>query len=436
MLSVTMNPLETRTRKLLVMIPSAHASALIALVLRTLWAMGIPNSPVADCFIYDLGARNILSGFGFSFHDGNPNGVWAPGYSYLVALFYGAFEPAYWAAYLANIMMAVALVYTTRMLGERLHSKWAGRIAAFGIAVYPTFVMYSTVIASDHLYILQISLFLLWALPLARAQWQWQRCVALGLLLGTCILVRASAYVLPVVVLAVGPLYARRSGNKALNTLRHGLPHTALIVAIGLLVCVPQGLRNLEHFGEFNFSSLSSGSLLWRGNHDGPDEGQVTPWGAPAQVQANERQLRKTALAFIRDNPGLYLKRVFLRSFEALRAETIAMHWNEPGLRRRFGPESLRMFKLVGSLGYWAMGLCFAGLLLLRITQRSLGPSDFVLLLMLGLHLLPILLFSGQNRYHLPMVPFVLLYVGMAASSRFNQRRLQRSDRPLALELS
>jgi 4-amino-4-deoxy-L-arabinose transferase-like glycosyltransferase len=382
-----------------------------AAVLRLGWVGLVPSEPVSDGVIYHVGAVQILRGAGFAFADGDPNGFWPVGYSALLSLAYRLFGAHHVVAHLLNAVLGVILVWLVFVLGVVTGSRRAGLVAAWAAAVYPTFVMYTTAVASEHLYDPMLVAFAAVTIVVWRADRDdrpgargWVRIAAAGGLVGALVLVRPTALILPLTFGLAGLLMGVRVGRV--------LGRTCVVALLAFLVCVPWGLRNQQVFGRFTLSAFNAGPVLWFGNHEGGPNQRVPPRFKPMNIEQRDRAMRAEALDFIKRNPGTYARLAWDRSVTAIRSETIAVVWNEAGIAERFGGAGITALKVLASAAWWALLSITTACLIYAWRRGSLDASDLVLLLLVGGSAAPFVLVDSQDRYHLPMVPLMMVLCG------------------------
>lgn len=377
----------------------------VALALRVGWwlLVGGVSELVSDCNVYDQGARSFLRGDGFAFENGDPNGYWPPGYSAMLAPFYAAIDGTPTSAHFANLLLGLAFVALSALLTRRLYGDAAGLVAAWIVALYPSLILYVTLVASENLTLPMAAAFglaTLSAAPRLRPLREARDVLLQGALLGLFVLVRATALALPLLT----PLGARLAGAGWVRGTLRVVP----VVALAMVICIPWGLRNQEIFGKYTVSSFNGGAVFWMGNHDGPPTTSLPAKYQSLPIVEKNRVLREEAMQFIADNPGVFVGRLFTRTWTAIRIETIAVVWNEPGIVARFGAFTVEPFKGFTSLGWWGLLGVFLYGFVRRIRARAFGLTEWWLLAGIAAGSAPFVLFFAQNRYHFPLIPFMV----------------------------
>src|SRR6185436_19540343 len=106
----------------------------LAALLRLGWVLAVDASPVDDFAWYHDRAVGIAAGEGVVIR-GAPTAYWPAGYPMLLGVLYAVFGSSVHVAQAANIVLSVATVALTWLLGRRLlGSEAAGRIAALVLA--------------------------------------------------------------------------------------------------------------------------------------------------------------------------------------------------------------------------------------------------------------------------------------------------------------
>lgn len=365
-------------------------------LLRTAWWTLIDPVPVSDSQIYHEGARGFAAGMGFSFANGDPNGYWPPGYSWFLSLFEPLTGGSFSGWFVPNLVLAASLILTQAALAQACFGKRAGLAAAWIAACYPSWILLPTSGLSENLFLPLITGFA----AVATSSWRAGiRGTALGSLLGAAVLTRPTALVLPAIDLVAG-WFTR-------VPLRKSLVRVAFATILGVLLCVPWGLRQQRVFGEFTLSSFNGGPVLWMGNHDGQPTTDIPERFSHLGLVERHHAMEAEAIEFIRAHPVTYILRIGERALTALRSETFAARWNEPAIRSRFGEGSVAVVGVGCTIAWYSLAAGALVVIVMRIRIAVAGRVDVWLASVVLLQALPFLLLDSQNRYHAPLVPFL-----------------------------
>lgn len=379
---------------------------LTGVLLRTGWWALVEPEPVSDGHVYHHGALGIAAGRGFSFEGGDPNGYWPPGYSWFLSWFEPLTGGSFSGWIVPNLLLAAGLILAQAALAQACFGRRAGVAAAWLAACHPSWILLPTSGLSENLFLVLLTGFA----AVAVCNWRTVTAVTLlGTMLGAAILTRPTALVLPAIHL--GAAWCARI------PLRKGLAHVACATALGLVLCVPWGLRQQRVFGAFNLSSFNGGPVLWMGNHDGPPTTDIPERFRHLGVVERHRAMQAEAMEFIRNNPGTYLRRIGERAATALRSETFAVWWNGPAIRARFGESGIRVAGLACSAAWWALAATALAAAWWRIRSGCAGRIDAWIAAAIVLQSLPFLLLDSQNRYHAPLVPFLTAWAAWLLAS-------------------
>jgi hypothetical protein len=177
--------------------------AMIALIARIAIMMHAHAEPVWDGFYYDLGARRIASGLGYSEDlviaaaDGTERVVWHAwahypvGYSGFLAIFYKLFGAKTTVAAMANALTGAALTAVVHRLAERAFGGVRAIVAALIVALHPGLILYSGALMTEPL-----AATLMLGAVLCALDRRVGYLLASGVLLGLATLVRPNAILL------------------------------------------------------------------------------------------------------------------------------------------------------------------------------------------------------------------------------------------------
>jgi len=367
---------------------------LFPLALHLLWIVFIPNEPISDPYIYHTSAVSIAAGHGYIDDLGKPAGRWAPGYPFYIAFFYWLFKPSYSVAFAANFISTIFLVAGVYAFTSRLYNKNVAWIASLLTALWPSFILYNTVIASDILF----SALLIWALYFAWIALQEKNLFIAtfsGILFGFATLTRQQALVMPLVLFVMEWVQKKSIGKSLLFFLG--------ISVIMLIICLPWTIRNEKVFGHYSLVSINFGDALWYGNHSK----EVTkPFVDPKlSLYENNERLGHEAIRYILDNPGTYFLNCLKRIYVTLNSESIAVDWNKIGIKRALGSGAILPLTVVTNGAWFLLLIGVVWSLLTKIFQKQ----DWILITIIILLSIPFILILGEERYHIYLIPYLLI---------------------------
>ncbi|HEY2734391.1 MAG TPA: hypothetical protein VGI70_10425 [Polyangiales bacterium] len=402
-----------------------HHVVLLAFATRLIWFALCPNQPVSDQLTYHRSAVELALGLGYIEPDGSPANLWPVGYPALLAAVYRLFGPNYAAAYALNILLSLFLVWGVAQLGTWLFGRESGVLAALVIALHPTFVMHTTMLASELPYItgavwlfallVQIArgeISLLWSVPLA------------GIAIGLLSYIRPTALTFVLILPLFGWLWRRlRLSVLGVSSL--------VIVLLAIAVLLPWGFRNQRVFGAFSLTSNNGGENLWMGNNpeSSGDYMEFPRDVLPMRIVQRQRVLGARAIAFIEAHPLKYLALCAKRVGRTMRSDTIAVAWNDIGIRSSFGAGALLPFKVLCSLAHWTL-LSLVALAWLARGRSHWRREDVALGFLIALLAAPFVLIVGGNRYMVPILPLLSIWAAsgvwmLVSEAVLDQRELR-----------
>jgi 4-amino-4-deoxy-L-arabinose transferase-like glycosyltransferase len=391
---------------------------LLAALPRLALMHAVEIHPGSDAAWYHAAAWSLALGDGLVVH-GEPTAYRPPGYPALLALGYRAFTPDIRQAWFWGLLATAVLLVCFHALARHLHGETVARITTALLALYPPLVFMTGQALSDLVFLAGLSALLVWWL--ARPKPRWTDAALAGLAISGLTLVRGAGLVLlPVLALV---LLAQIGPRRALL----GAAVMALACAVGL---TPWLVRNHAVMGQVTLGT-NLGVNFYAGNRPGASGG-VDSFDWPVAVLAlpneahRDRALRDAALEFIVARPMetaalLPRKLMHLYAFE-FEAASGLLQGHPAG-----SPARLAAF----GVSQFAYGVVLA-LLLARVLSWShpgrhpRGVQWVGWWVAAGVTAL-CLLTHGQDRYRLPILPWMVLEGAVWLAGRMARRGLVSS---------
>lgn len=399
---------------------------LVALGLRLVWAWWIPVMPVSDGAAYDAFARTLVDHGVFGWTATEPTAFWPPGTTFIHAALYWAFGVNYLPIVAVNIGMSLGLIVICARLAARF---WGPRVAlptAWVLALWPTLVMYPTILASELPFLVLTLLSLdVWTNEKIRPRHKgWLA----GLLLGFAALVRPQALLLPL-LFAFCSLASADMAWAAVRSQFRLLISAGLVMAI---VIAPWTWRNFQLYGEPVLISTNGGITLWMGNTPGTDGSYMIVPEEYASLPENQRAqvLGQQAKEYIRQDPVGFLTRAVRKVVILYTNESVGVGWNAEGIQQALGESWVHGLKRFTQVT-WALilALALAGFWA-AIRQhgwfRTLtSPITLSILYFTAIHSVVV----SQERYHLAFAGQLAILAGLGAGLISDRLRTWRSSR-------
>ncbi len=426
---------EFRSRKV------GFESAVIWLVMLTVLALGarvgyavvagqidpfLLQDPLwGDAGSYDRIARNLLAGIGYSQYPPEADVFWPPLYPLLLGLVYKLLGYNVLLARVVQAMVGALVPGVLYLMGRALFDERAGRLAGLGAALYPYLIYFGAWLIADGPYITLLTLTLCTAFFLQKHLSRCERAaqskaqdyfpntplhrrsvamsVLLGVLLGLDILMKpVTLAFLPFLLLWF--LFALRGAFWR----RVGLG----IVTLGVLLAVlaPWVWRNHLVTGEWVLVSTNGGFTFYGANT--PDAFGGHREGFPRRIPgmspvAQEREFYRRGWAWMVETP---------QDFLALVPRKLARLVSPLSVASREAPYPLPFARVVYGI-YWAfLALAVYGWVRSLSNWREAG----ILYVPMVAVLCNVVLFYGDTRYSLPMVPSLVIFAAKALSDAWD----------------
>lgn len=122
-----------------------------AILLRLIWIALVPVVPLSDGLAYDQLARNIVDLGMYGASMDKPSAYWPVGTPALYALLYWIFGFHYLPIAFFNVLLVIVIITCTVRLARRSLATWptVDTVAGMMLAVWPTLIMYVTILASE-----------------------------------------------------------------------------------------------------------------------------------------------------------------------------------------------------------------------------------------------------------------------------------------------
>jgi 4-amino-4-deoxy-L-arabinose transferase-like glycosyltransferase len=401
------------------------AVLIAGLILRLglLWRFDGMDLKVWDEGDYDQLAANLVRHGEYAFEPGQPTSLRPPLYPAMVA---GIYRVAgignYQAVRLVQIGLGLATAAVVYMIGRTAFGWRAGLIAATICCFYPSLVGATNLVLTETLFTLLVCLFVLGMqqyLVSARRGWL----AAAGVTLGLAALTRSVLWLFP--PLAFVYLLALGRERSWLGRLASA---ATLVAACGLTLA-PWTIRNTLLQQTFTTVDVMGGRNVMMGNYEFTLEDR--PWAtielkgerAWHSVLARKQSLKgktqgqidklamRYAIDYVLAHPVQTIRRSVAKFFHFWQLERELIAGAQRGLWGEFSrPAILGMAAVI--LGAYVATMA-AGIF--GAWMRPMEMRLHVLLLLLiafvtGLHALAF----GHSRYHLPLMPLVILYAAAA----------------------
>jgi hypothetical protein len=379
------------------------AILLVGAILRIAWALAIPVVPLSDSHAYDTFATNIWQHGVYGWTPESPTSYWPVGTSALYALIYQIFGHQYAAIVGLNILFSLGIIFYAYKTTELFFYKSVAAGTALLVAVWPTHIFFVTILASELPYMLLTLMGIFYFFKEEKVSPQ------NILIIGTCFALAYYVRPLATTVLAVCAFSAVVACGKRFTPT---IIRTLLVLLIMALAVSPWAKRNYDLYGHVVPMSTNGGAVFWMGNTPGTEGGYHPLPEYVKGLNEHERNqtLKKEAVKYIQEEPLAFLLRTAEKFVAFHSRETIGITWNEEGIKHRFGAGWIMPLKLLSQC-FWLTCLIIGLIGILIYLRKSPFKHIFHPFLLLwlssaGLHALIV----AQDRYHIPVVPFIFAF--------------------------
>lgn len=381
---------------------------LIALALRLLWLLLIPVIPVSDSVMYHEFAKSISSGNGYAFPAGNLTAYWPVGTPAIYAFLYTLFGESFFVIAVFNLIVGLLTLVLMMALARRWFNEPTAYIVGILYAIWPSQIQFTTILASETIFNVFILLGLFFwyrSQPNTFSNW----------IIGTIFFV-AATYVRPIALLIpfilIGLSFLRGFDFKQLFS-------SSIITVITMTILIaPWAARNYDLFDEFVLISTNGGPVFWMGNN--PDStGEYMPLPKDLEFDSETERadyFKSEAIKHIKEEPGIFAKRLVKRFVDYYRSENIGVNWNIEGIKQQGLDKTVLPLKLISS-GYWVLLVLLAvyggiGLIHSEGFYNAITANPIIALI--GYNTVLHTIIASGDRYHFPIIPFVGLLAAYA----------------------
>jgi len=395
------------------------AISLLALTIRIVYAfLAVRVDPFlkvnplhGDAASYDRIARNLMAGHGFGQQPDTPTAFWPPLYPLFLAGLYRTCGYSLLLARLLQALIGALAVAATALAARSVFGRRVAVLTGLGMALYPHLVYFGAWLIAEALYLALLALTVCIAVRL-QSHPSRMGFAALGVTLGLATLTKpATLMLLPLALCWAWIAPPPRATEPR-------LVQCLLVLTLAVITVVPWTVRNYLIFGAFVPVSTNGGYTFYGANNPqafgGHREGFPPPLTGFTEAEA-EREYYRRAVEWIVRHPGDFSRlalRKLMRLFSPLSVASYEQDYplSLAGLVRGAYTAflTLALMGALWSLPRWRQVAIFYALIL-RV-------------------LLGTVLFYGDARYTLPMVPALVIFASVALVRVHDRLRAWRAS--------
>ncbi len=388
----------------------------------------ISVTPTSDADWYFSRAASLADGLGYLSKAGTPTAFWPPGWPMALSVVFEFTGRSLISLGLCNLAVGAIAVWLLLDLGRKLFgSELAARAGLLLLALYPNNIGYFPLALTEVFYT-SLLIAVCWLIVARR---HWVAFIAAGLLLGVATLVKAQTLLVVPVILGIGLLRAPDFWkNLPAAALRAGA-----LIALAALVVAPWTMRNHGELDGWVLVSTNGGITLLTGNNDSatggytPEDPVVTQLDSSGLDElAYDAQAQRLGVEWIKTHPAQFLMLMPMKLMRLWATDGEAQWAYETGYANYAAHAgAFRLIRIVNQLYYFALllgSLAAAALMIAMRRRAGLRWIDWWLL-PYGMVAYPTaigLIFSGQSRFHYPVMPFVCMACGWLVAEALRDR--------------
>lgn len=387
----------------------------VSLIIRLLYVTLFPTVVFGDATAYDGLAIGLIEGKGYG---GGTSSYWPPGQPFFLAAIYTVFgyNPQIACIFQAFISSLTCIIIY--YIGKTVINKKVGIISALIAAIYPTFILYSGMLHTETLFIFLLPLSILYLLKVHEEP-SAKNLIITGVSFGLATLVRPIILGFIPFILLWMLLSSKDSKDRKKNLMKF-----IAIFLIAMVVVSPWTIRNYNVHQEFVLVSTNGGVCFWSGNNPdatgrvlekGNDAMLWTIWNMTDDEVAREKLFYKKGFEFIKENPSKFL---------VLGAKKFAYFW---GFILPFfscylygyfiHPIPNWLFMLLAPLTVLPYAVVLPLAIFGIVFYQKCDKKSVLLFLLMFYYVLIHCIILSSTRYHLPLVPFLIIFAAYGACS-------------------
>lgn len=397
---------------------------LVTVIPRLVWIGHVQTQPFSDFLhLYDYGVKASEGNFkGFvNFYAVFPFKI---GFGMILAGLFSVFGTGMLTAKILNLVLSLALVLIIYAGGRMLYGERSGRVAALLFALWPAQIMYNSVIASEHVFLVLFTGAVLLMLYFIKKYtyrnhefWNGNLVLlGLGLITACAQLIRPMAMIL-LPVFAVFVLLYKRYRSDNLASVGLGIKSIVMFIAAYFAVLNLINLPVQKATG-VDITKSDSGFNLMVGTNSKShgmfnDEDFKIIEKDNYNFEKVQKEAKEIAVNRIKSSPVGFIK-LAERKFEILWGdENYGYYWSTISAKDSNG--TVNMVKS-HPRGFYAASQVFYVLILLMAicsclyTLKEKRYDSLVILMIFGGLLLSYTFLEVQSRYHMPVMPLLIVF--------------------------
>jgi 4-amino-4-deoxy-L-arabinose transferase-like glycosyltransferase len=396
---------------------------------RITWVLLIDTAPVSDFFLYHDYATKASQGLYNLYPETYPLFPFKFGYPLLLSVLYRIFGGSLMTAKLLNVFISVIVAILIYWIGKKVFTEKAGRSAGLIFALWPAQIMYSSVLASEHVFIVffaaAIALFVKTQFYIAGSL-KYVIPALIGVSLALAHMIRpVSSMLFPVLIFYMF-IFVKNTPFK--KTLINKFRVIALMIAgfalsMAIFNAAVANLTGVEVWrSSSGFSLLVGTNYQSSGMYSTEDEKIISEFNY--DFDSIHKEATKRAFERIKTNPLNFLRLVEKKFIVQWTSEDFGLLWSINKVLDR-----TPIFEMINDGSSWIelmVQLFYIALLLFAtagfiLSKKAGNYISTIFLMLFGAFVAAHTLLEVQSRYHYPVIPVLIVVAGYGLSELYKK---------------
>lgn len=387
---------------------------------RLVWILSVKTAPVSDFFLYHDYAIKASQGLYDSYPETYPLFPFKFGYPLLLSVLYRIFGASLMTAKFLNVFISVIVAVLLYWIGKKVFNEESGRIAGLIFALWPAQIMYNSVLASEHVFMLffaaGIALFIKTQFYMKGA-YKYLFPALTGVSLALAHIIRpVSSMLFPVLIFY---LFVFVKNTPLKKTILHKLGVISLMLAgfvviMAIFNAVVVNLTGVQVWrSSSGFSLLVGTNYQSSGMYSSEDEKIISEYNYDFDKIHSEST--KRAIERIKSSPLNFMRLAEKKFILQWTSEDFGLYWSINKVTERTPAAEIannksNWIELLVQLFYIAL-LLFATVGFIY-SKRAENYFTAIFLMLFGAFVAAHTLLEVQSRYHYPVIPVLIIVAG------------------------
>ena len=400
---------------------------LVTFMPRIAWILMVNTAPVSDFFLYHDYAIKASQGFYKLYPDTYPLFPFKFGYPLLLTLLYKVFGASLMAAKILNVFISIIVAILIYWIGKKIFNETAGRIAGLIFALWPAQIMYNSVLASEHMFMLFFAAsmaFFVKSQFYVEGGRRYLFPALTGISLALAHMMRPVSFILFPVLLIYLLVFVKNTSLKKAVLHKFGiiaLMIAGFVMSMTIFNAVIVNLTGIQVWrSSSGFSLLVGTNYQSSGMYNSEDEKIINEY--KYDFDKINKEATRRAIERIKSSPLNFLRLAEKKFILQWTSEDFGLYWSvnkvvEESPIVELIRNEFKWIELVVQIYYIAL-LLFAAAGFIY-SKRAGNYITTIFLMLFGAFVAAHTLLEVQSRYHYPIVPVLIIIAGYGVSELY-----------------